>query len=160
MLISEDKKEIVNEKNATFGKRIKITDKDLCVGCRNCELVCSLFHEGVLSSSLARIYVSKDLFTGEYEQYTCAQCKKPKCLPACPVEGALAVDPTTGAKYINNELCIGCRECETACIFASKISRIKYDKKRNICIKCDLCGGEPQCVQVCPVNILVYEGSN
>ena len=137
---------------------MKVTDKDACTGCRNCELVCSLSHEGVCGSSLARAYVEKDLFTGDYEPLMCAQCKKPKCLPACPVEGALTVDPRTGAKVIDPKVCTGCRECEKACVFAAKRSRIKYDPARNICIKCDLCGGDPECVKVCPVTILAYEG--
>jgi len=156
----ECNEKIVEPKNSGYGKRVVVKHKDLCVGCRNCELVCSLHHEKVLSSSLSRIYVLKDLFTGVYEQYTCAQCKNPKCLSACPEKGALTVDPTTGAICINDKLCTGCRECEKACVFASKVSRIKYNKEKNVCIKCDLCGGDPQCVQVCPVNILVYEGSN
>jgi Fe-S-cluster-containing dehydrogenase component len=133
---------------------IKVKDKKQCIGCGNCMLVCSLVHDGETSLSLARIYIDKDLFSGDYRQETCAQCKKPKCLPACPVEGALTVDQATGAKVINAELCIGCRACEESCIFAASRSRVKYDPKKNICVKCDLCGGDPECVKVCPVSIL------
>lgn len=137
-------------------RHISVTNKNLCIGCANCMLVCSLHHEGACSLSLARIYVAKDLFTGEYEPQPCAQCKNPRCLAACPVEGALYVDPATGARKVNPELCTGCRACVEACIYAAKSrSRVKFDPQRNIALKCDLCGGDPQCVRVCPEKILV-----
>jgi len=59
-----------------------------------------VYHERECSSSLARIYVLKDLFSGTYAQYTCHQCKVPKCLDACP-EGAIVIDSNTGAKTID-----------------------------------------------------------
>lgn len=140
-------------------RHLYVTDANLCTGCRNCELVCSLHHEGRCSSGLARIHVAKDLFSGDYEPETCAQCKKAKCLQACPVEGALTVHKHTGAKLINVELCTGCRACEEACIYAKLQSRVKYDAKRNICLKCDLCNGDPECVKICPEKILIYNSS-
>jgi Fe-S-cluster-containing dehydrogenase component len=135
---------------------IFVTDKSICTGCRNCELVCSLYHEGACSSSLARIHVAKDIFSGDYDMETCIQCKNARCLEACPVEGALTIDAKTGAKIIDISVSIGCRACLETCIFAKKMSRIKYDEKRNVCLKCDLCTGDPQCVKVCPENILVF----
>lgn len=138
---------------------IFVSDKSICTGCRNCELVCSLYHENACSSSRARIRVAKDIFSGVYEIETCLQCKNPKCLDACPIEGALTIDSNTGAKIINNLICTGCRLCESACIFAKKRSRIKYDQERNVCFKCDLCEGDPKCVKFCPENILKYRSS-
>ncbi len=135
---------------------IKVIDKRLCTGCGNCMLVCSIWHEGASSISQARIYVAKNLFTGEYEPQPCAQCKNPKCLAACPEEGALVVDEKTGARVIIAEACTGCQACLEACLFVVRsTSRVKYDPKRDICLKCDLCGGSPQCVEACPEKILV-----
>jgi Fe-S-cluster-containing hydrogenase component 2 len=33
---------------------------------------------------------------------------------------------------------------------------IMYDSERNICVKCDLCGGNPLCVKFCPEGALSF----
>lgn len=134
---------------------ISVKDMDCCTGCRICELICSLVHDGQCSSSLSKIHVEKDLFTGEYKIETCLQCKDYKCLSVCKM-GAISIDKKTGIKVINPDICTGCKECEKACIFSNSRSRIVYDSKKNICKKCDLCGGDPECVKACPEKILIY----
>ena len=84
----------------------------------------------------------------------CQQCDDPQCLKACPT-GALHVDPETGARVIDQDVCIGCQTCLNACIYAQGgqgQSRIKYNAETNTCFKCDLCGGDPQCVKYCPIG--------
>jgi Fe-S-cluster-containing hydrogenase component 2 len=123
-----------------------------CAGCRTCMAVCSLYHEGVVNPELARMQVivpSIDIF--EVEGYTCKQCEGPECLYACPTE-AIHIDEVTGARVIDEEKCIGCRLCLEACPQYPN-SPIRYDPEREICIKCDLCGGEPLCVKFCPKSV-------
>lgn len=121
------------------------SDSAICGGCRRCEMACSLFHHGECNMELASIHVNKDVFSGEYEVETCRQCKEPECVAACPVQ-AISVDEKTGAKIIDEKECIGCRVCEQECLF----HMIGYIPEKNVCFKCDLCGGDPQCVSNCP----------
>ena len=66
-------------------------------------------------------------------------------MAACPVQ-AISVDEKIGAKIIDKENCTGCRVCEQECLF----HMIGYIPEKNVCFKCDLCGGDPQCVANCP----------
>lgn len=65
-------------------------------------------------------------------------------MESCPVD-ALSVDPETDAVITDREKCISCGDCITACP-----GDVPYlhpgDGKATIC---DLCGGEPRCVEVC-----------
>ncbi|MDY6865842.1 MAG: 4Fe-4S dicluster domain-containing protein, partial [Halobacteriota archaeon] len=95
-------------------------------------------------------YVDEDLCDG------CAQCvEEPGCIKACPV-GAIKKDPSTGSIKIDEELCKqeieanGCKECVTGCEYGAICIPPGYDHA----VACDLCGGEPKCVEVCPVNAL------
>jgi Fe-S-cluster-containing hydrogenase component 2 len=124
-----------------------------CTGCRTCMTVCSLYHEGVVNPELARIQViAPVLKIFEAEGYTCKQCEGPECLYACPVEGALHIDEATGARVIDEDKCIGCKQCIEACPQYPN-TPIRYDAEREICIKCDLCGGDPLCVKFCPKSV-------
>jgi Fe-S-cluster-containing hydrogenase component 2 len=133
-----------------------VCDYNLCAGCRTCEAVCTLVHEGVQSRVLSRIQVrSSPIKSWRDQAFTCKQCDGPECLWACPT-GALHVDDKTGARVIDPEKCLGCKLCLQACP-AYPNSPIRYDASRNICIKCDLCGGDPQCVFHCPEGALKFE---
>lgn len=133
-----------------------ICDSSICGGCKKCEIVCSLYHEGLISPTLARITVKRDIFDSYiFEAMPCLQCNTPECLFVCPVEGAFYVDDVTGARVIDEGKCIGCKLCMKACPTTPK--GVRYNAEKKICFKCDLCGGEPQCVKFCPTGALTLK---
>jgi len=115
-----------------------------CVGCRLCEMVCSLIHEGECSTTRSRIKVFRDEEFGNNLISLCMQCVDSHCIESCPC-GALSRDGKTGAVLFHDRLCNGCQACITAC----PLGAISFDKQKNVVLKCDLCGGDPECVKVC-----------
>ena len=151
-------KEIIKEVPVELQQAIGYVERDVetCAGCRTCEAVCTLSHDGVNSPALARTWIIDYILEGRrIEGYTCKQCQGPECLYACPVEGALYIDATTGARVIDPEKCIGCKLCIEACIQYPN-SPIRYDAQNEIAVKCDLCGGDPLCVKYCPESSLTF----
>ena len=124
-------------------------NQDICLGCGSCVSVCSIFHEGAVDEALARISLERRIFSIEYLVHFCRQCHHAECYYACP-EGAINVDQKTGARVIDESLCTGCRSCIEACPF----DMISFSDERNVALKCDFCGGEPQCVKFCPTGAL------
>jgi Fe-S-cluster-containing hydrogenase component 2 len=61
-------------------------------------------------------------------------------LYVCPVE-AIWIHEGSGARYIDERICIGCNQCYDACPFTPKQAMIKAYKgeERITFIKCDLC---------------------
>ena len=140
-----------------------VYDPELCTGCQTCELACSAFHGGGRTQpSLSRIQVARNPFEGTIQNFApklCYQCQDPKCMPVCPVDGAMTVDEKTGARCIDEEKCDGCKGqplCFEACAGYYEPPRIIYDHERMIALKCDLCGGNPQCVKWCANRALKY----
>lgn len=126
----------------------------ICTGCRTCELICALSHEKKINPLLARNRVVTDIAAGHITELRyCQQCDDPKCMFACH-SGALHIDPETGARVIDEELCTGCMKCMEACIFTQGggEARIHYNPETEKCFKCDLCGGDPMCVKFCPLG--------
>ncbi len=127
-------------------------DPQWCRACRTCELACSIAHEGQASPSLARINILFDEFqavdpiTGR----VCFQCQDAPCLDACPT-AALSRDAATQAVIVDEEVCIGCMQCQDACPWRIP----KLHPVKGAAIKCDLCYDReagPVCLTVCPLT--------
>ena len=120
-----------------------------CTGCRTCEAVCSLIKIGHICPDNARLFIDRQPFEGLFKPNVCKQCSVPYCLIACPVE-AIGVSPKNGTLVIDQGKCNGCGLCQKACPY----DMITFDGEQKKAFKCDLCGGNPQCVRVCPMNAL------
>jgi len=114
-----------------------------CSGCRRCEIVCSLSHEGKIWPEASRVRVFM-LVPGIEVPHLCAQCHDYPCVDACP-EDALSVSKETEAVLVDKEKCITCGKCIDAC--PGKVPFIHPIE--NYAVICDLCGGEPKCVKAC-----------
>ena len=68
-----------------LGKVLAISPEK-CTGCRLCELVCSVFHDGVSNASRSRIKVIKWEAEGIYIPMSCQQCQDAPCKIVCPVK--------------------------------------------------------------------------
>lgn len=131
-------------------KILKI-DCEECVGCKDCELACSLEHTGEFNPASSRIRNFVFLEEAFKISITCFQCDEPFCVMVCPAV-AITKDETTGALLVSKERCVGCNACLLACPFGNII----YSNVECQAIKCDLCGGEPACVAFCPTGALEY----
>lgn len=122
---------------------------DLCSGCQSCVMVCSLVKEGIFSPTKSRVQVHANESKCFSVPNMCDHCIDPPCIPACPVN-AITRDDASGIVDIDEETCIGCEDCVEACPFDSIKMR---DEKA---IKCDLCGGDPECAKVCYPYAIQY----
>jgi len=134
-----------------MGKKIMIVDPEKCTGCRNCELVCSVRHNGVSNPSLARIHVVKWDNPSIYIPMRCQQCEDAPCMAVCPKD-AIYRNEELDSVSINHDLCIGCKMCVAACPFGA----MGWNSKRGRVFKCDLCHGDPQCVRFCDTKAVDY----
>lgn len=122
-----------------------LVDKKICTGCRLCEITCSMFHEkGRINTRKARIQVMSDILEGIDNPIVCKQCTRAPCMEACPVQ-AIELDQRLKIPRVIPERCIGCMACVEACPFSAMF----FDRETGVAIKCDLCGGDPQCVKFC-----------
>jgi carbon-monoxide dehydrogenase iron sulfur subunit len=131
-------------------RRLIVREK-LCTGCRACQVACVARHDGVFGVYTARLRVVKDEPQGLDRPHVCHFCGKAPCVASCP-NGALSRHDTTSAVILNEELCNSCLECLKACPFGM----ISLHPQSNLPLVCDLCGGEPACVQRCPTGALSY----
>ncbi|MCL4466090.1 MAG: 4Fe-4S dicluster domain-containing protein [Chloroflexi bacterium] len=132
--------------------KILVVDPKKCVGCRLCEVACSLVKTGRVNPSQARIAVTIFDEEGFYMPVVCYQCTEAWCKAACPA-AAIEKDEKLRRYIVNEERCVGCRICNAACPFGT----ISFSQKTGKAFKCDLCDGEPTCVAYCPTGALRYE---
>lgn len=137
-------------------KRLVLTSKK-CIGCKSCELACSLANTGEMNPAKSRI-ATMSFIEGKYPLpynfiSTCRQCADAPCLTSCPVDAI-----KQGAEKIvcvDRERCIGCGMCVKACPFGAML----FDDEARKSYKCELCGGDrPACESICPTGAIAYRG--
>lgn len=118
----------------------------LCTGCRECEMVCSLFHFGESHPERSALRVVRNEGQGLAEPLplVCQQCDRPACIELCPTE-ALSKAQDTGLMIVDGAACTACGECTLAC----PAGCIFLDAREETALVCDLCGGDPRCVPLC-----------
>lgn len=142
-------------------EKVIVYDPLYCSGCMRCMIACSTHKNGATSLTGSRIQVIRheghaisrideedDLV---FDVMTCQHCDHPHCVDFCPTL-SIRKDSETGCVTIRSETCVGCRMCMISCPFGA----ISYDGKRKSVMKCDLCGGDPQCVRFCPTQALAF----
>ena len=128
-----------------------IIHHEKCTGCRLCELVCAVKHDGISNPTRSRIRVMKWEMEGLYIPMSCQQCEDAPCLNGCPV-GAISRNEDLNRVEVDYDTCIGCRTCVSVCPFGA----MTYNAVDRKVIKCDLCDGDPQCARFCEVKAIEY----
>ena len=136
---------------ADFNDMLKnlVVNPNKCTGCRLCELACSYKHFKVVSPSKSRIHVVRMPHEAIDTPIYCIQCGL--CVDACPF-GAISRSKETGAIKVDMNKCTGCGICVYVCPYGAA----SIDPDDHKALMCDLCGGDPECVKVCPENALLY----
>ncbi|MFC2020688.1 4Fe-4S dicluster domain-containing protein [Chloroflexota bacterium] len=132
-------------------QKMLVVDYEKCTGCRLCELVCSVKHEGVSNPARSRINVAKWESKGIMIPMVCSQCGDAPCVSVCPTN-ARSRDEELGRVTVNYDRCIGCKTCVVSCPFGA----INFDPIDNKVISCDLCDGDPMCAHFCEPEALRY----
>ena len=124
-------------------RQILTIDIEKCTGCRNCELACSANHTHTFNPRRSRIQILKNEVKNLLVPMVCLQCEHPLCQEACP-NGAI-IENEHGILYVDHDICIGCMNCVTACVYGG----IGIDPMSKKAVKCNLCDGDPACARAC-----------
>jgi Fe-S-cluster-containing hydrogenase component 2 len=133
-------------------EKMILVNSDKCTGCRYCETVCAVQHEGLCNPSLARIKVMRSEMDGFVAPSLCRQCVDAPCVRVCPVLALSRDDDGLGSVKVDYDLCIGCKMCIVACPFGD----MKFHEMKKKVIKCDFCEGDPMCVKACSTDALLF----
>jgi carbon-monoxide dehydrogenase iron sulfur subunit len=124
-------------------------DPSKCTGCGICEYACTLEKgESIWNPLRSRIRVVRMTPMFNFA-LACRFCEDAKCVTACP-EKALAQSDKTGILMVKDKKCKGCDWCIQACPHGG----ITLHPDTGLALACDLCEGEPKCVEFCPEEAL------
>ena len=133
-----------------MGQKTFFIRAELCTGCDMCRLACSLVKEKEANPARSRVLIQKVVMDGLMIPHICLNCKKPPCLSACRRQ-AVIKDVRTGWVTIDKEKCNNCMLCVSACPF----SAIVVTPEQEVML-CDVCGGNPKCVEMCPTGAIQF----
>ncbi len=127
---------------------------DACTGCKACVAACHSLNgldEGESWRDMGLLVGTRKQPYLQTVTTACHHCADPACAEGCPVL-AYDKDATTGIVRHLDDQCIGCSYCILKCPYDVP----KFNLKRGIVRKCDMCQGRlaegeaPACVQSCP----------
>jgi len=126
-----------------MSKRLAVIPEE-CSGCGICELVCAIEHFGANNPKKAALRVMTTYPHPVMRMpVVCSQCRVPVCAQVCPVDALRWID---GVVQLDEKECVSCYKCVDACPFGA----IYVHEDCEYPIKCDMCGGDPECVKKCP----------
>jgi anaerobic carbon-monoxide dehydrogenase iron sulfur subunit len=124
-------------------------DPGKCIGCGICEYACTVEKgEGIWNPMHSRIRVVRMAPVFNFA-LTCRGCQDARCVKACP-ERAISQSESTGLLILDETKCKGCDWCVQACEHGG----ITIHSETGKAIACNLCEGEPKCVESCPEEAL------
>lgn len=149
-------------------------DSTKCTGCRACELACFAVHSQQKNqvghtTGTVKVPAFSRLFVTRADEscmpVQCRHCEDAPCLNVCTRK---AIQRINRKILVDEQKCIGCKDCMQACPFGAII--LAPDEKNDRVVvqsdgitpklfaaKCDLCTGiegGPACVQACPHEAL------
>ena len=130
-------------------------DLDKCIGCYSCAIACKSENNtspllsplpfkngnGVLPDAVNyRWVIRKEAGVYPNPSVTfitsaCNHCQSPGCLAACPVPGAITKRSSDGVVLIDQQKCIGCRNCIQACPYGAP----QFNSATKKVEKCTFC---------------------
>lgn len=136
-------------------RKFVAVDPDKCTGCGICEYACATEKEESLGNPICsriRVVRMKPLFNFAL---ACRACEDAPCVKSCP-EKALVQSDVTGLIMVKDKQCKGCDWCVQACPHGG----IMIHSDTGKAVVCDLCSGEPKCVEFCPEEALELVSSD
>jgi Fe-S-cluster-containing dehydrogenase component len=160
-------------------KFVMVIDLAKCKNARKCVEACQEGHMLPKDHEWIKVYLLQD--SEKTSKYwfprPCYQCDSPLCVSVCPVGATYKRDD--GIVLVDNQRCIGCKFCMTACPYSARVFNWKdpevdvpadhvYNPETNIppvegtVGKCVFCADKlrnnelPRCVKACPMGVIYF----
>ena len=165
-------------------KFVMVIDLGRCRNAGKCTENCQKGHDLAASQKWMQVLLMKD--SEKTDPYwfpkPCFHCDNPPCVKVCPVDATYKRND--GIVLVDNERCIGCKFCMSACPYSARIfnweeltqyeeeSDIEYSPETSVPAqvgtigKCDFCpdlareGKLPHCVTGCPMGAIYFGDAN
>lgn len=165
-----------SENAATKRRWVMVFDLRRCDGCGKCTTACQATHYLEPEQTWLKVYQLRTPAGTEYFMpRLCMQCEDPPCVPVCPVFATFSTPG--GVVLVDQDQCIGCRLCMSACPYEARyFNWIEPTKRPPLTVvptpefpspqrkgtvgKCTFCvhktahGEVPSCVDGCPMEAI------